>query len=326
MECFHEYSPVLWTCALTAFSLFDVVYFLRHIWVAIEVLLRSRPLYNAAVRFFNPKFPSYIKEHDLNEEDVFESRIFPYEVDHFLRLTDQAGAMILELARNRALYGTGLILVCWETGTSLWVVASSQVTWRKRPTLLQKYFVKTIYSPDYEKLHARYVPIKQVIESECGEVLCEALVTLVLPPTAQIGNLICKYREKFGDYKGPGKRSNKGMSIRSLFSEQKNDNEESLADGNKDESESSDRSSNVRSAGGLRRSKSFVNENEDEEESLDLSSSDDEEIFAKKSKDRGASSNRSSNARPAGGLKRSKSYGSFLENLSNIVHDDLSGL
>ena len=58
---------------------------------------------------------------------MFESRIFPYEVDHFLRLTDQAGAMILELARNRALYGTGLILVCWETGTSLWVVASSQV-------------------------------------------------------------------------------------------------------------------------------------------------------------------------------------------------------
>ena len=37
MECFHEYSPVLWTCALTALTLFDVVYFLRHIWVAIEV-------------------------------------------------------------------------------------------------------------------------------------------------------------------------------------------------------------------------------------------------------------------------------------------------
>ena len=116
------------------------------------------------------------------------------------------------------------------------------------------------------------------------------------------------------------------MSIRSLFAEQKNDNEESLANENKDESESSDRSSNVRSTGGLRRSKSFVNENKDEEESLDLSSSDNEEIFSKEIKDRGESSNRSSNARPVGGLKRSKSYGSFLENLSNIVHDDLSGL
>ena len=42
------------------------------------------------------------------------------------------------------------------------------------------------------------------------------------------------------------------MSIRSLFAEQKNDNEESLADENKDESESSDRSSNVRLTGGLK--------------------------------------------------------------------------
>ena len=63
----------------------------------------------------------------LSQEDIFESRVFPHEVDHHLQLTDQAGAMILELARNRALYGTGLVVVCWDTGTSLWVVSSSEV-------------------------------------------------------------------------------------------------------------------------------------------------------------------------------------------------------
>ena len=53
--------------------------------------------------------------------------MWPQEVDHLLQLSDQAGALILELARNKALYSTGLIAICWESGTSLWIVSSSQV-------------------------------------------------------------------------------------------------------------------------------------------------------------------------------------------------------
>lgn len=272
MECFHEYSPFLWTVSLSLLTFFDVFYFLRHIWVATEVFLNSRPLYNAMVRLFNKKFTAYIHEHDIMEEDLFESRVLPHEVDHFLQLTDQAGALILELARNRGLYGTGLIAVCWETGTSLWVVSSSRVTWIKRPRLLQKYCVKTLYSPDYEKLHSRYVPIKQVIETEYGEVLCEASVTLVLPPRAQVGDLISKYRERFGEYRKSEsiRKTDRVRTLKSLFTEQSAEKKESGDD----------------------------------------------------SGDGGTSSD-------SEGLKRSKSYGNFLgylDNLSGILHDDLSGL
>ena len=37
-----------------------------------------------------------------------------------------------------------------------------QVRWTRRPKMLEKYRVKTLYCPNYEKLHSKHVPIEQV--------------------------------------------------------------------------------------------------------------------------------------------------------------------
>ena len=45
-----------------------------------QVLLRSRPLYNAAVRLFNKKFASYVREHDLEEVFIHFYKIILFPV------------------------------------------------------------------------------------------------------------------------------------------------------------------------------------------------------------------------------------------------------
>ena len=61
------------------------------------------------------------------QEDIFESRVYPHEVDLKGRVTDQAAALIMELARNRQLYSTWVILCCWNLDTTLWVVSEARV-------------------------------------------------------------------------------------------------------------------------------------------------------------------------------------------------------
>lgn len=51
--------------------------------------------------------------------------------------------------------------------------------------------------------------------SEKGEVVCEAAVTLILPPNAQVGDLITKYRERFGEYQRGSKKNRR--NLKTLF-------------------------------------------------------------------------------------------------------------
>lgn len=88
-----------------------------------------------------------------------------------------------------------------------------------------------------------------------------------------MGDLISKYRAKFGEYR-ERKRENRGMTMKKLLFGSKRDKDEVKKTGNEDVAD-------------------------------------------------GEGPGGSSEAK---GLKRSKSYGSFLENLSDIMHDDLSGL
>ena len=39
LQCFEDYSPFIWTIVLSTLTLFDVFYFVRHIWVATEASL-----------------------------------------------------------------------------------------------------------------------------------------------------------------------------------------------------------------------------------------------------------------------------------------------
>lgn len=212
--CFEEYNSWRWLPFLTFIYMFDITYFLRHINVGLQVFLCSRPLYNMVMKLVTGYFSGYLREHGIHEDDIFESRVYPHEVDLKGRVTDQAAALIMELARNRQLYSTWVILCCWNLDTTLWVVSEARYAWRRRPILFETYRVKTSFAwnkydnsddktdtdvimLDKRSLKTRFVPLEQVIESSNGEVMCKAKITLALSRNVTLADLLKYYSDRF---------------------------------------------------------------------------------------------------------------------------------